>query len=352
MSTFLQCVVLSVQDRGTGSRKRRKLAPIPCANSVGIAITVTMNCMPTCENGTKNALSARNKASCISSKLITPSPPVPRHILIIPTPTSFRDWQDLESHFKKEHYPCQNPACLEKKFIVFPTSMDLQGHMVDEHGNSMTSKDKKGARRVEMNFDFAPSSRGGDRAGGGGPPDPPGLSSSSHPGAGTLRRTVFGAQLTTPSASSSSGAPSRNIPGPSSAASAPSIDRADTDQVLQYVPALSFCTYCRLAVSHQLSSLSPLRQYADLTAFLGTLGPSANGIIAVRSAIRSWRSSESTVYDMLETIFTVLERNMDKMPKVVERLVPIFEGEKKSELLDAWGGLRAQVCRTLRSQSH
>ncbi|KAG8944946.1 hypothetical protein FRC04_001298 [Tulasnella sp. 424] len=232
----------------------------------------------------------------------------------------FRDWQDLEFHFKKEHYPCQNPACLEKKFVVFPTSMDLQGHMVDEHSGSMTSKDKKGARRVEMNFNFAPSARGGGGAGGGGPPDPPGPSSSSHPGAGTSRRTGFGAQLTTPSASSSSGAPSRNLPGPS-AASAPSIDRADTDQVLQ--------------------------QYADLTTFLGTLGPSANGIIAVRSAIRSWRSSESTVYDMLETIFTVLERNMDKMSKVVERLVPIFEGEKKSELLDAWGGLRAQQERRL-----
>ncbi|KAG8911763.1 hypothetical protein FRC01_005536, partial [Tulasnella sp. 417] len=153
------------------------------------------------------------------------------------------------------------------------------------------------------------------------PPDPPGPSTSSQPGAGTLRRTVFGAQLTNPSGSSSSGAPSRNLPGSSAAASAPSLDRSDTDQVLQ--------------------------QYSDLTNFLGTLGPSANGIIAIRSAIRSWRSSESTVYDMLETIFTVLERNMDKMSQVIERLVPIFDGEKRSELLDAWGGMKAQQDRRL-----
>ncbi|KIO29150.1 hypothetical protein M407DRAFT_21719 [Tulasnella calospora MUT 4182] len=233
----------------------------------------------------------------------------------------FQNWQDLEVHFKKEHFPCQNPACLEKKFIVFPTSMDLQGHMVDEHSDSMTSKDKKGARRVEMAFAFAPAHRGGGAGGGGGPPDPPGPSSSSQPGAGTMRRTVFGAQLSTPSGSSGSGAPSRNLPGPSTAASGPSFDRSDTDQVLQ--------------------------QYADLTTFLGTLGPSANGIIAIRAAIRSWRSSESTVYDMLETIFTVLERNMDKMSKVIDRLVPIFEGEKRSELLDAWGGMKAQQERRL-----
>ncbi|KAG8987543.1 hypothetical protein FRB90_003295, partial [Tulasnella sp. 427] len=225
----------------------------------------------------------------------------------------FQNWQDLEQHFKREHFPCQNPSCLEKKFIVFPTSMDLQGHMVDEHGDSMTSKDKKGARRVEMSFAFAPAGRGG------GPPDPPGPGPSSQPGAGTMRRTVFGAQLTSPSPS---GAPVRNFQNSNApSSSAPSVDRADTDQVLQ--------------------------QYADLTTFLGTLGPSANGIIAIRSSIRSWRSSESTVYDMLETIFTVLERSMDKMSKVVERLVPIFDSEKRSELLDAWGGMKAQQERRL-----
>ncbi len=31
-----------------------------------------------------------------------------------------------------DHYPCMQPVCLEKKFQVFPSEMDLRAHMVSE----------------------------------------------------------------------------------------------------------------------------------------------------------------------------------------------------------------------------
>lgn len=66
--------------------------------------------------------------------------------------------------------------------------------------------------------------------------------------------------------------------------------------------------------------------------------------MAIRSAVKAWRSAESNVYDMLDTIFTVFERNMDKTSTVILKLVDLLEGEKKDELLEAWGGMKVEVC--------
>lgn len=53
-----------------------------------------------------------------------------------------------------DHYPCKQPSCLTQKFVVFGSTMDLQAHMVEEHGESMSSRDKKDARRILADFDF------------------------------------------------------------------------------------------------------------------------------------------------------------------------------------------------------
>lgn len=151
---------------------------------------------------------------------------------------SFLNWAKLEEHFKTDHFPCQNPSCLEKKFIVFGSQMDLQAHMVDEHGDSMTAKDKRGARRVEVPFGFANEDvRRSDgahtnrsRAGGGpssNPPEPPPPpqqqqpAGQNRPPVGGSRRANFGGQLT-----SGDGAPVRNLPSSNHAA----LPRTDVDQ--------------------------------------------------------------------------------------------------------------------------
>lgn len=46
---------------------------------------------------------------------------------------------------------------------------------------------------------------------------------------------------------------------------------------------------------------------------------------------------------MLDTIFTVLDRNMDKTAGVITRLLDVFEGEKKDELVEAWNGMKTEV---------
>jgi hypothetical protein len=51
---------------------------------------------------------------------------------------------------------------------VFGSQIDLQAHMMEEHGAEMSSRDKKDARRVNAAFGFqdAPSSSGRRRGGG------------------------------------------------------------------------------------------------------------------------------------------------------------------------------------------
>lgn len=46
----------------------------------------------------------------------------------------FRDYDDLYEHFRKVHYVCGVPLCIEKRFVVFREDLDLTAHMLKEHG--------------------------------------------------------------------------------------------------------------------------------------------------------------------------------------------------------------------------
>lgn len=59
-----------------------------------------------------------------------------------------------EQHFHEAHYPCTQSQCLAQKFVVFGTALDLKGHIVEEHGGDMNSKDRRDARRVVADFAF------------------------------------------------------------------------------------------------------------------------------------------------------------------------------------------------------
>lgn len=172
--------------------------------------------------------------------------PVVRSLKYFSAPTnylaSFQNYEQLEQHFKKQHFPCTHPACLEQKFVVFTTMLDLQGHQVEVHGEQMSSRDRRDARRVDTSFVFGMESGRGGRGGRGGyrgdsgarphineprgppnggrareppphaaiqPPPQPGPPPGSAPSAptprGGSRRAAFGASLTVDGANTSDG---------------------------------------------------------------------------------------------------------------------------------------------------
>ena len=46
----------------------------------------------------------------------------------LPTGTAPRAGPLAADHFERDHFLCPHPACLEKKFIVFPSEQQLKTH--------------------------------------------------------------------------------------------------------------------------------------------------------------------------------------------------------------------------------
>lgn len=88
--------------------------------------------------------------------------------------TFYRDYGELESHFKKDHYLCTDPVCLELKFIVFETEFEYKAHISEVHmsGMKLQRAAQNQIRRIETSFAL---------------PDRPSSASSNHGGRGGNR---------------------------------------------------------------------------------------------------------------------------------------------------------------------
>ena len=77
----------------------------------------------------------------------------------------YRDYEELERHFRKDHHACLHPECLAKKFVVFTSAQELKNHEGLEHGRAMTKAERQAALRVDVGFTVG---AGGRRPGTGG----------------------------------------------------------------------------------------------------------------------------------------------------------------------------------------
>ncbi|KAG6860250.1 hypothetical protein C0995_013700 [Termitomyces sp. Mi166 len=235
----------------------------------------------------------------------------------------FQNYESLENHFNSAHHPCTQSQCLTRKFVVFNTPLDLQAHMVEEHGSDMSSRDKKDARRVQAEFEFEEVGRHGRRGGhrdrereppphhrqgqqDSGPSSTPIVLRPPGPG---RRREGFGANLTVEGASSSTPEPSRP----------PSPPRGDVD------PAV--------LERHEM--------------FIGRLQSLAanptTAVPVVKAAIRGYRASESSAKDFISTIWHVLDQNLEHTASIINAFVDLLDQEeKKQDLLSSWKGFEIE----------
>lgn len=66
---------------------------------------------------------------------------------------------------------------------------------------------------------------------------------------------------------------------------------------------------------------------------------------AVELSLRSYRSSESTARDLISSIWSVLDQNLDTCATLVNMVVDVLDVEdKKKDLLNAWNGFKIEVC--------
>ncbi|KAJ2717306.1 hypothetical protein H4R19_000058 [Coemansia spiralis] len=79
----------------------------------------------------------------------------------------YTNYQSLEEHFNADHFPCKHPACLERKFVVFESELDLQSHDLQEHSSSITSqRARREAKQVNVDFRYV-ANRGASTSGAG-----------------------------------------------------------------------------------------------------------------------------------------------------------------------------------------
>ncbi|KAI9190486.1 hypothetical protein H9P43_001920 [Blastocladiella emersonii ATCC 22665] len=76
----------------------------------------------------------------------------------------YRDYAGLEDHFDDEHWPCNHQECIEAKFVVFASEIDLKAHMSEVHGQvyhpggGRQRAHANHARRIDTAFTVVPSS--------------------------------------------------------------------------------------------------------------------------------------------------------------------------------------------------
>jgi hypothetical protein len=65
-------------------------------------------------------------------------------------PQYYLNYETLQLHFRKDHFMCPEPSCMEKRFIVFPTEIDLKAHQLEEHGNTLSKDVRRDARTINI----------------------------------------------------------------------------------------------------------------------------------------------------------------------------------------------------------
>ncbi|CAI4055893.1 hypothetical protein N7582_000457 [Saccharomyces uvarum] len=58
------------------------------------------------------------------------------------SPQYFKDYDQLFDHFRHSHYVCTVQSCLDNKFVVFKDELELQAHILQEHGSILKGKPK------------------------------------------------------------------------------------------------------------------------------------------------------------------------------------------------------------------
>ncbi|XP_057517780.1 uncharacterized protein LOC130798697 [Amaranthus tricolor] len=66
----------------------------------------------------------------------------------------FKDYDDLETHFRHDHFLCEDEACLVKKFIVFQTEAELKRHNALEHGGRMSRSKRNAVLQIPTSFRY------------------------------------------------------------------------------------------------------------------------------------------------------------------------------------------------------
>eukprot|EP00271_Cylindrocystis_brebissonii_P001202 TRINITY_DN11505_c0_g1_i1.p1 TRINITY_DN11505_c0_g1~~TRINITY_DN11505_c0_g1_i1.p1 ORF type:complete len:1077 (-),score=174.16 TRINITY_DN11505_c0_g1_i1:34-3264(-) len=120
----------------------------------------------------------------------------------------YHRYSDLENHFRRDHFICENDECLAKKFVVFTNEQELKRHSVQSHGENLGRYERNRALQIPaaeiFNFSRHSDSNGAGSSGSsrrsgpmrGRQPGGPGVLVVPHPDNVQLHNTLRASQET------------------------------------------------------------------------------------------------------------------------------------------------------------
>lgn len=305
----------------------------------------------------------------------------------------YENYDTLETHFSQDHFLCPDSECLEKKFVVFESEMDLKAHQLKDHPNGLSKDARRDARRVDMStFDYRSPHTDERRVNGNGsgnnnnrregrgrgrgrdPNAEPIPQSSAQPlsraevayqrqlaihSAQSVSTRTFGGQLTsTDGAIAARPQPNTRTPptvsAPRESSAAHNAPRPNgTDSSLSSdMSALDLGTstpsHLLPAPGTPLTAAERARQqrHAALTERVSNLlHHAATSLATFRTHVSSYRTSSITapaLIEALHALFSATNTSAEQLGTVIKELAELFEAPaKKQGLLAAWNDWRA-----------
>ena len=279
------------------------------------------------------------------------------------------NYDSLEQHFRKAHFLCADQECLDKKFVVFESEMDLKAHQLEAHPNGLSKDARKDARRVDISaFDYRTPhqdhrgrrEREGRGVGRGRDPHSEAL---PHSTAQPLRRDelAFQRQMAIQSAQSVS---TRTFGGSltsTDAYAARPNERGQEPTVTAFrghtSPTTSLPAIDNL---HMTSSTHPpasptaapamtpqeqarrLQHNAVMDRASTMLKNDQNKLADFRNSVSSYRTSVLSASQLIDTFFSLFDVPAADLGTLIKELADIYENEqRRNDLLKAWNDWRA-----------
>ena len=280
------------------------------------------------------------------------------------------DYNSLEQHFRNDHFLCADQECMDKKFVVFGSEMDLKAHQLEAHPNGLTKDARRDARRVDISaFDYRTPhqdnrgrrDREGRGQGRGRDPNTEYLPPST---AQPLRRDeiayqrqmavqnaqaatarTFGGQLTSPDADAArpAGRNQYTVTAPRSHTSTnnsfPAIDSLNLDSTNNTTTPASPIPAPALTPQEQARRL---QHSAVMDRASAMLKHDHSKISDFRSSVSSYRTSVISASQLIDSFFSLFDVPSADLGKLLKELADIYENEaKRNGLLKAWNDWRA-----------
>ncbi|KKZ65075.1 hypothetical protein EMCG_01315 [[Emmonsia] crescens] len=270
----------------------------------------------------------------------------------------FVNYNSLEEHFNKDHFLCLDKECLEKKFVVFESQLDLKAHQLECHPAGLSKDARRDARTVDLSsFDYRtpyqPQRGGREGRGAGRGRDPnaePLPASSAQPmrrdelayqrqmaiqSAQSITSRTFGGQLT-PSGAQTVRVPTQTTAPPPTSTSTP------TPAALS--PAME-----ALNLGRPSAPPSSPQEHARQIAHGAVMGRAVSllrndplKVSEFRNKVSSYRTGTISATYLIESFFSLFDTSSSELGKLIKELAELYDDDtKRTALLKAWNDWRA-----------